>query len=445
MRARSLPLVAWVTIALSLAGCTSTGLVARSPHDRYVDMLRRAGLDQTALGRAWTQASEAALAQPVTVATPFRETGYFPPGEALAVGYRLELQRGRELAVTVSFESSEPARLFVDLFELRTNAAPRRVASLDAGRTELTHEIDRDATYVLRVQPELLRGGRFTLTQRTLSTLLFPVSGLTARAAQSLFGDPRDAGAREHEGVDIFASRGAPVVAVAGGIARADTNALGGNVVWLRDGAGRRTFYYAHLDRWAFSGSRGVSEGDVLGYVGNTGNARTTAPHLHFGIYEGEPIDPLPFLQPDEDVPPPPTAEASRLGELVRVQAARTPLRDGPSADGRTQLARGALARVFGVTRSSARVVLPDRSLGYVADAAMVLATNPLRTVTSAGAAVLRERPNRTAPVVEVVEAGMEVDVLGDFAGYEFWRVRNGASGWVERERPVTRSGSPVD
>jgi murein DD-endopeptidase MepM/ murein hydrolase activator NlpD len=437
MRARSLLLVAGVAFALTLPGCTSATLM-RSPHDQYVDMLRRAGLDQTALGQAWRQASETALMQPVTIATPFRETGYFPPGEALAVGYRLELQRGRELAVSVSFESSEPARLFVDLFEMRPNAAPRRVASLDADRSELTHEIDRDATYVLRLQPELLRGGRFTLTQRTLSTLLFPVPGLTARAAQSLFGAARDAGAREHEGVDIFASRGTPVVAVRSGLARVDTNALGGNVVWLRDGAGRRTFYYAHLDRWALRGTSLVSEGDVLGYVGNTGNARTTAPHLHFGIYEGGAIDPLPFLQPDEDPPPAPTARVDRLGEMVRVQAARTALRDGPSAEVRTQLARGTLARVFGVASTSARVALPDRSLGYVADAAISLAATPLRRARSAGAVVLRERPDGTAPVVDEIEDGSEVDVLGDFGNYELWRVPNGPSGWIERGRATS-------
>jgi murein DD-endopeptidase MepM/ murein hydrolase activator NlpD len=93
------------------------------------------------------------------------------------------------------------------------------------------------------------------------------------------------------------------VRAVAGGIARTGTNRLGGTVVWVYAPAEGRTFYYAHLDRHAIGGVAMVAAGDVLGYVGNTGNARTTPPHLHFGIYDDGAIDPWPFVQPDQAVP----------------------------------------------------------------------------------------------------------------------------------------------
>ena len=82
------------------------------------------------------------------------------------------------------------------------------------------------------------------------------------------------------------------------------SNGLGGTVVWLHEPDAGRTFYYAHLDRQAFTEPRRVVTGDVLGYVGNTGNARTTAPHLHFGLYDDGPRDPLPYVQPDDVVPP---------------------------------------------------------------------------------------------------------------------------------------------
>jgi murein DD-endopeptidase MepM/ murein hydrolase activator NlpD len=76
------------------------------------------------------------------------------------------------------------------------------------------------------------------------------------------------------------------------------TNRLGGNVVWVWDAERGQALYYAHLDRQDVSAGSRVHAGDVLGRVGNTGNARTTPPHLHFGIYrpiEGA-IDPLPFI-----------------------------------------------------------------------------------------------------------------------------------------------------
>ena len=232
-----------------------------------------------------------------------------------------------------AFEATEPGRLFVDLFRTESNGELRRVASLESDEPLIEYVVDRTATYVLRLQPELLRSGRFTLTERTMAALrTFPVTGLTSRAVQSGFGAARDNGTRSHEGIDIFAPRGTPVVAVTDGVAGSDTNGLGGNVVWLREGLiGGTRYYYAHLDRWAIEGSTRVREGDVLGYVGNTGNARTTSPHLHFGVYDDGALDPAPFLQPDESVARL-TVEPALLGSLVRTRSVRTPLRAGPSA-----------------------------------------------------------------------------------------------------------------
>ena len=107
-------------------------------------------------------------------------------------------------------------------------------------------------------------------------------------------------GGRRHEGVDIFAPRDTPVVSTTRGlVTRVGTNDLGGQVVWVL-GPGLESHYYAHLQRQAVTVGTRISAGDIVGYVGNTGNARTTAPHLHFGIYRrGEgPIDPLPWVAP---------------------------------------------------------------------------------------------------------------------------------------------------
>ncbi|HEY2743413.1 MAG TPA: M23 family metallopeptidase [Polyangia bacterium] len=134
-------------------------------------------------------------------------------------------------------------------------------------------------------------------------TLLVPVVGVKRPALHSSFGEPRS-GHRTHAGIDIFARRGTPVVAAAEGmvVRIGTTDRLGGNTVWVA-GKPSTLYYYAHLDHFekALRVGDHVDAGDVLGYVGNTGNARTTPPHLHFGMYPLTrafwPVDPAPFLK----------------------------------------------------------------------------------------------------------------------------------------------------
>ena len=152
---------------------------------------------------------------------------------------------------------------------------------------------------MVRLQPELLRGGRYALTQHALASLRFPVLGKDSRAVSSGFGAARDGGQREHHGIDILAPRGTPVLSAADGVVTSvAVTDIGGKVVWVSDPARDLSLYYAHLDSQGVSTGTRVRAGDVLGTVGNTGNARTTVPHLHFGIYhrrEG-PIDPIPYV-----------------------------------------------------------------------------------------------------------------------------------------------------
>ncbi len=97
------------------------------------------------------------------------------------------------------------------------------------------------------------------------------------------WGAPRSGG-RSHQGVDMIGARGLPLVAVVDGFVQQKTNSLGGNAVWL-SGADGNKYYYAHLDSWGAGGS--VTAGTVIGYLGDTGNARFSVPHLHFEIHPG--------------------------------------------------------------------------------------------------------------------------------------------------------------
>lgn len=131
------------------------------------------------------------------------------------------------------------------------------------------------------------------------TALRMPVVGVRAQALSDSWHDPRDGGSRVHKGIDIFAPRGAEVVAVSDGIVSyIGDQPKGGHCVWLSTENGA-SFFYAHLDRWApglYEGME-VQAGDLLGFVGNTGNAVHTPSHLHFGINQGDDmVNPYPLL-----------------------------------------------------------------------------------------------------------------------------------------------------
>ena len=111
------------------------------------------------------------------------------------------------------------------------------------------------------------------------------------------WGNARSGG-RRHQGIDVFAAKDTPVLSTTSGlVTRVGTNNLGGRVVWIL-GPGLERHYYAHLSRYADvrAGDR-IEAGTVIGYAGNTGNARGGPVHLHYGIYRnGTAQNPYPRL-----------------------------------------------------------------------------------------------------------------------------------------------------
>ena len=137
--------------------------------------------------------------------------------------------------------------------------------------------------------------------------LRMPIDGIARAALQPSFDQTR--GSRRHEAIDILSPRGTPVRAVEDGtVAKLFTSERGGITIYQYDPTGTYCYYYAHLDRYADGLREGqaLGAGEVIGYVGTTGNAPADTPHLHFAIFrmpatgrwwEGTPIDPYEVLR----------------------------------------------------------------------------------------------------------------------------------------------------
>ncbi|HEX9690583.1 MAG TPA: peptidoglycan DD-metalloendopeptidase family protein [Gemmatimonadales bacterium] len=411
--------------------------VLRTPHEQYAALLAAAGLEQTALGREWLRSATASLREAGAVSLPHREIRYLDPAEAAAAAYRMTLERGQLVRVAVDAAGLEDStRVFVDLFVASPAAmTPTVVASADSGTSNLEYVALHPGVYVVRVQPELLRGGRFTITVSAHASLDFPVAGRDMAAIRSKFGAPRDGGRRDHQGVDIFARRGTPVLASAAGRARAGTNRLGGNVIWLRDTAHGRSLYYAHLDRHAFEGTRIVAIGDTLGFVGNSGNARTTPPHLHFGIYMRRigPVDPTAHLYEPTAGPEEFDGDARLVGAWGRTVPRSTDLRAAPSRQARVlaDLDVNTPFEILAGTGAYYYARLPGGGTGYVPVRSVEAGVGALADGQVITEETLRAEPAISAPPRETVTAGAAVHVFGAFGGYTLVRTERGVAGWV--------------
>jgi murein DD-endopeptidase MepM/ murein hydrolase activator NlpD len=166
--------------------------------------------------------------------------------------------------------------------------------------------------------------------------LMVPVSGIEASRIPDSFHSARD-GSRVHRAVDIMAPRGTPVLAAdTGTVLRISSNRLGGLTVYAVDPDRRLVYYYAHLDHYADSLRAGMSlaKGQVIGYVGTTGNAPPDTPHLHFQVmrmddpkhyWEGTPLDPRPyFAAPGRLLPTSVVAVPLGIAMPTRARAAKS-------------------------------------------------------------------------------------------------------------------------
>ncbi|WP_419802923.1 peptidoglycan DD-metalloendopeptidase family protein [Mucilaginibacter sp.] len=404
-----------------------------SPHETYGNRLKTAGLQQTAMGLAWLQTADQSLSKALKISIPYKETGFFAAERVQAATYQFEAKRGEKLYISLSKNPAQNFNVFADVWQ--QSNLNRVLVSADTTGKPFVLEVKQTGTYLLRLQPELLRSGEYTLTVQSGPTLSFPVAESGKPNIGSFFGADRDAGIRKHEGIDIFAKKGTPALAAANGIAQPGENKLGGKVVFLHPDDADYTLYYAHLDSQLVHNGQRVSIGDTIGLVGNTGNARTTPSHLHFGIYTNSgAVNPLTFVAPVTKKAASVLALAKNLNATVRTESKNNKLYESPNEKSSVKeaLPENTILHVDAATGNYYKVILPDGKTGFINSKTVDEVNEPLRKFTLKIRQPIYDQPDTLSPRKLVLAAGKPVSVLGSFEN--FYLVEDGTEmGWLKK------------
>lgn len=431
-----------VIILVFLVGsCKTSGpgiFGKKSPHEQYSDRLTKAGLRSTALGSSWFRVAEESVSAPLTISVPYKETGYFSADRPAAAGLRFYAVRGQKITITIERKPATNFTLYIDLWKAEEGKSqPKYIVAADTSSYSIEHEVKENAPFILRLQPELLSSGEYTVSVTAGPSLAYPIKAPGKNHIKSFWGAERDAGARKHEGIDMFASRRTPVVAAANGrVTRVTETPIGGKVVWLRVKGKDYTLYYAHLDSQLVSDGQNLAIGDTLGLMGNTGNARTTSPHLHFGVYTFDgPIDPLPFVKPVEELPENISASTKLLGKLARSNTTTSNAFSEPAnkAHDIFTVQPNTLLRIEAATSNWFKIRLPNGQLGFIKSSMINEIDKPLRNLTLKNNLPLLEKPNSLAAKKTSIPPGETVDILGSFENYYFVRTRENTTGWLTK------------
>jgi hypothetical protein len=470
--------------------------------EAYTAALERLGLEASFAAAEWLERGRTAMRGENVALLPFEERLHFDPREPQAQGVIVHAMLGQRVDVEVAGATD---RFFLDVLYLgrrrpsggtttsdgsgaaAQGSEGRRVAEMARGETRMSFEPQAHGYYLLRLQPEILRGGAFTLRAAADASLEWPVADTTERDVWSVFGDPRDGGARVHHGIDIFAPRGTPIFAASeADVGRMSSNwRRGGKVITLVDRERGLYLYYAHLDEHRTTRNAVVAPGEIIGTVGNTGNAATTPPHLHIGIYNGSfrrPVDPWYFFVPprDEDAPvssiPVAASDAAAqggaargpgsglaVGEWARIAAGPVELSAHPPGRSATipspatvdrngrdleesdypvlEIARGASrgevvpeglpVQLVGFRDGWALVQTPGHARGYVPLEALEPNGTPTDTVLLPRGGVVRRSPSAGADVLSRVPANDRVALHGRYGSFGLVLAGDGVHGWI--------------
>jgi len=426
-----------IVLALVFSSCSTNrpGISRKSDHEIYGNKIKESGLGNTALGRMWFDAAQRSVMTPAQVKLPYSEVGYFAAEEPRAVGLKFTARRGEKLTIELKKKPATGMAVFLDLFQsANTNQAPKLIAAADSTNAVLQYEVRQDGMYLVRLQPELLKNAEYSVAITTGPSFAFPVSPKAKATIGSFWGANRGNGSRKHEGIDIFAARRTPLVAAADGTVTAvHEGGLGGKIVSIHPYNSDYTLYYAHLDEQLVSLGQQVKTGDMIGLVGNTGNAKTTPSHLHFGIYTyGGAIDPLPFIRKESSKPAPVSAPVSQVSQLVKAAKNITINIEGGVTSKALWVEANTLMKVLVATENKYRVALPDGQEGYIASNDIASISKPIKNVAVKTQPAILDRPAADGITKAKLKPGSTIAVVATYKDY-YYVSGNNTNGWIAK------------
>jgi len=335
-----------------------------SPHTIYERQLSYSDYSEAEI-EEWKMAETQAIFDSLIVDLPTQIKLVGEADDFTAWAYQMDLKEGQRLVININ--KSGEKELFADILFKGNSNDFRHFETLKENLTEIF--ILESGSYIIRLQAPINQSISSNISIQTKPAYeVFPVEGKGNKAIQSFWGAPRDGGKRKHEGIDIFAAKGTPLLAVCDGeIDRVREGGLGGKTVWLYDKELDQSMYYAHLDEQFVHEGQYVRAGDKIGTVGNTGNARTTPPHLHFGIYLEKAIDPLAFVKKQTE-----TAKSAKYASEVGKRAmiiskpARMYFAPNKKSKAKSVLVKGTIVDIIGATGNFLHIKTADRKSYFV-------------------------------------------------------------------------------
>lgn len=359
-------LISFITATFSLlifSSCNSSsrGIFAKkTAREKYEERIKEIESPEVI---AWKKQGRKVLQNPLSVPAPYAEHGMFAGDSTDANAFLFSIGAGQKVNVSVTPAPGNSFTAFLELWE--AGASPRLIKAADTLLNTIEYAAPQGGDFIVLLQPQLFSRGKYDLKIVLDPILGFPISPAVKSNIGSVWGDPRDAGVRKHEGIDIFAKKGSPVVAVTNGVVRrVGDGGIGGKVIWFNPDDENFSVYYAHLDTQYVQAGQKVVKGQTIGTVGNTGNAKFTPAHLHFGIYGNNgAVNPLGFVQ---EVKEPLIVSNKKLNEWYKVNA-KTKLYPSPVKKNAMALATTSKVKTLSVSNNFYKVMLENGEKAFVA------------------------------------------------------------------------------
>ena len=464
MKPLLIPLIALLTLALPVGlttelitayGYTIVQSASSSVRGQYPvrqQLLRELTDDSTyplSLIEDWEWQAQRSLNEPLPLLLPYAEGWLALPDRSQAVTFTVLAQEGRVLEVNTQRDATAQGGLVIEVFDQEGGDYTQPVASIGPTDDQLRWPVLNSGTYRIRVQSTPGTAGAFALALDERFALDFPVDTDAEEPVRSFFGMPRDGGRREHHGIDIFAPRNTPVLAAADGyVSRVGTSPRGGLHIWQRasDESGKAlgTLYYAHLEDTFVTAGTWVDRGTPIGTVGNSGNAISTPPHLHFGLYQRfkGPLDPLPLTGPVQR-PSVLMSSGHRWPVWVSINRESVNVRAGPGTEFTVMatVGRGELVQVEAATAGWLRVRTGNGETGFLS-AALVGALQG-QTLMVVEESKVQASPENSSATLVTLQGQENISLLGRFGPARYVETDTGLRGWIidavaEDEEPAS-------